>query len=101
MTERERKAFSLRNTLSHAKSEMRPQTASDERARDIFGHTAAERRCPKVKVPQAHLQRLCLIAKVVILSQGTVCLGGDERARGDLTSKSPLLTFIKRRIYQI
>ena len=38
------KAFSLRNTLSHAKSDMRPQTASDERARDIFGDTVCRKR---------------------------------------------------------
>ena len=39
-------------------------------------------------MPQAHLQLLFLIVKVIIIAQRTVCLGEDERARGDLPRKS-------------
>ena len=55
MTERERKAFSLRNTLSHAKSDMRPQTASDERARGDLPHKSLCAAMDNATIPDTSL----------------------------------------------
>ena len=50
------KAFSLRRSYSHAKSEMRPQTAKATRGRVIFleiQFAASGKRSPKVAAPQS------------------------------------------------